>query len=381
MATDIEPRPKNGTVTTASVVSANGLAGTVANASTTPAITLTTTVNGIMKGNGTAASAAVANTDYAAATHASRHQSGGADPIALDTLAAPTDITTLNATTSQHGLLPKLGGGTTNFLRADGTWAAPPGGGGSSISDPLVIYVRSDGSDVTGAIGDPSKPFQNAAAAIIAGEGNAQDYALDLGVGSFSATITASTIYLRSIIGKGHGPTSATSLTVLEIIASSAPTSNTNSDNAYGLSGEVYTSGCFIDFTAVGGTVTSSDEFGSFLAGSGGPISLRGEGTVKIDVRGGSGDGGSTAGTVAGGMGGSPVLQGQFTLANGGSIDMTGGTPYPLGPTASDGSGRFLFCNFINGSLSGVSNSAFGNCAFAGSFPGGADRDGNSTGW
>jgi hypothetical protein len=29
------------------------------------------------------------------------------------------------------GLAPASGGGTTNFLRADGTWAAPPGGGGS----------------------------------------------------------------------------------------------------------------------------------------------------------------------------------------------------------------------------------------------------------
>lgn len=49
-----------GTVTTASVVSANGFSGTVANATTTPAITLTTSITGILKGNGTAISAAVA---------------------------------------------------------------------------------------------------------------------------------------------------------------------------------------------------------------------------------------------------------------------------------------------------------------------------------
>ena len=49
-----------GTVTSASVVSANGFAGTVANATTTPAITLTTTVTGILQGNGTAISAASA---------------------------------------------------------------------------------------------------------------------------------------------------------------------------------------------------------------------------------------------------------------------------------------------------------------------------------
>ena len=54
----------SGTVTTVSVVSANGFAGTVATATSTPAITLTTSITGVLKGNGTAISAAVANTDY-----------------------------------------------------------------------------------------------------------------------------------------------------------------------------------------------------------------------------------------------------------------------------------------------------------------------------
>ncbi len=54
-----------GTVTTISVVSANGFAGTIANPTTTPAITLTTSLTGLLKGNGTAMSVAVANVDYA----------------------------------------------------------------------------------------------------------------------------------------------------------------------------------------------------------------------------------------------------------------------------------------------------------------------------
>ncbi len=54
----------SGSVTTLSVVSTNGFAGSVANASTTPAITLTTTITGLLKGNGTAISAASAGTDY-----------------------------------------------------------------------------------------------------------------------------------------------------------------------------------------------------------------------------------------------------------------------------------------------------------------------------
>ena len=56
----------SGTVTAVSVVNANGFAGTVATASTTPAITIQTTVNGLLKGNGTSVSAATVGTDYLA---------------------------------------------------------------------------------------------------------------------------------------------------------------------------------------------------------------------------------------------------------------------------------------------------------------------------
>ena len=52
-----------GAVTAVSVVSANGLAGT-SSGGATPALTLSTSVTGILKGNGTAISAAIANTDY-----------------------------------------------------------------------------------------------------------------------------------------------------------------------------------------------------------------------------------------------------------------------------------------------------------------------------
>jgi len=60
--------PGIGTVTSVSVATANGLAGTVATATTTPAITLRTTITGLLKGNGTAISAATSGTDYAPAT-------------------------------------------------------------------------------------------------------------------------------------------------------------------------------------------------------------------------------------------------------------------------------------------------------------------------
>ena len=57
-----------GTVTSVSVASANGFAGTVATATTTPAITVSTSITGVLKGNGTAISAATAGTDYVTPT-------------------------------------------------------------------------------------------------------------------------------------------------------------------------------------------------------------------------------------------------------------------------------------------------------------------------
>jgi hypothetical protein len=59
--------PGSGTVTAVSVVSANGLAGT-SSGGATPALTLSTSITGVLKGNGTAISAAVAGTDYVTPT-------------------------------------------------------------------------------------------------------------------------------------------------------------------------------------------------------------------------------------------------------------------------------------------------------------------------
>jgi len=87
--------------------------------------------------------------------HASSHQSGGGDSIKLDDLASPDDNTDLDSTISAHGLLPKLGGGTTNFLRADGTWNAPPGGmsahdlGGTYHNADTLANLNSKISDAT----------------------------------------------------------------------------------------------------------------------------------------------------------------------------------------------------------------------------------------
>lgn len=88
---------------------------------------------------------------------------GGTTPAYSAVVPADLDVTadntTANATTGHHGLLAKLGGGTTNYLRADGTWSDPSAGSSGSVpaglyglcgwfaADKLTGYV--DGDPVT----------------------------------------------------------------------------------------------------------------------------------------------------------------------------------------------------------------------------------------
>ena len=99
----------SGSVTSVSVVSANGFAGTVATATTTPAITLTTSITGILKGNGTAISAATSGTDYAPATSGTSilygNGSGGFSNVTVGT-GLSFSAGTLSATSSGGGSAP-----------------------------------------------------------------------------------------------------------------------------------------------------------------------------------------------------------------------------------------------------------------------------------
>jgi hypothetical protein len=98
-----------GGVSSVSVVSANGFSGTVANPSTAPSITLSTTVNGLIKGNGTAISSAVANVDYQS-------------PISLTTIGSSGSATFLsNVLNIPSYSLSGLGGvPTTRSLSING---------------------------------------------------------------------------------------------------------------------------------------------------------------------------------------------------------------------------------------------------------------------
>ena len=140
--------PTTGTVSSVSVVSANGLAGTVATATTTPAITLSTTVTGLLKGNGTAISAAASGTDYAPATSGTSilygNGAGGFSNVTIGTGVA-FSAGTLSATGS-GGTVTSVSGTTGRITSTGGTTPvidlvsgiATPGTTGSVSLIPVV---------------------------------------------------------------------------------------------------------------------------------------------------------------------------------------------------------------------------------------------------
>ena len=66
-----------------------------------------------------------------------RVTAGTGDPEDLTGTQATTLLDTFTA--ALKGLAPASGGGTSNYLRADGTWAAPASGSGASVDEILAI--------------------------------------------------------------------------------------------------------------------------------------------------------------------------------------------------------------------------------------------------
>lgn len=118
-----------GTVTTVSVVTANGFAGTVANAATAPAITLTTSITGLLKGNGTAISAATAGTDY----QAPMTVAAGSD---VNTGTDNAKYVTASAIAGSHAWQTLTDGATVNWNMASGYNAKVTIAGNRTLATP-----------------------------------------------------------------------------------------------------------------------------------------------------------------------------------------------------------------------------------------------------
>jgi hypothetical protein len=98
-----------GSVSSVSVVTSNGFAGTVANPTSTPAITISTSITGVLKGNGTAISAAVSGTDYAPAT-------SGTSILYGNGSGGFSNVTVGSGLTFAAGTLAASGGGTVSSV-------------------------------------------------------------------------------------------------------------------------------------------------------------------------------------------------------------------------------------------------------------------------
>jgi hypothetical protein len=196
----------SGTVTSVSVATANGISGTVANPTTTPAITLSlgaivpTTVNSVTLSGSSTPSLSVTGASSISGSHSgtSSGTNTGDQTITLTsdvtgsgtgsfaaTIAngvvsnaklanvatstfkgrttagtgSPEDLTSTQATallnpfsSTLKGLAPASGGGTTNFLRADGSWATPASGGTGTVTSVSVVTANG----VSGSVANPT---------------------------------------------------------------------------------------------------------------------------------------------------------------------------------------------------------------------------------
>lgn len=94
----------------------------------TDAITVNRTSGQVTLANNSVANPALA--DMATGTIKGRSSAGTGDPQDMTGTQATALLNTF--TTAAKGLAPASGGGTVNFLRADGTWAAPSAGGSAT---------------------------------------------------------------------------------------------------------------------------------------------------------------------------------------------------------------------------------------------------------
>lgn len=116
-----------GTVTTITVASANGFAGS-SSGGATPALTLSTSITGMLKGNGTAISAGTAGTDYAAPgsamTVSALYTFTNSDIALLGSSTGKTTFTSANAGASNFTLTFPAATDTLAAIGTAQTWTA-----------------------------------------------------------------------------------------------------------------------------------------------------------------------------------------------------------------------------------------------------------------
>jgi hypothetical protein len=157
----------SGTVTSVSVATANGLSGTVANATTTPALTLGTSITGVLKGNGTAISAATANTDYLTPPSGSALLKAGGGG-ALANAAAGTDYQApISLTTTGTSGAATFASNVLNIPN----YAA--GAGSGTVTSASVVSANGFGGTVAAATTTPAITLTTSITGMLKGNGTA----------------------------------------------------------------------------------------------------------------------------------------------------------------------------------------------------------------
>ena len=128
----------DGTVTAVSIVSANGFAGS-SSGGATPALTISTSVSGILKGDGTAISAAISGTDYAPAT-------SGTSILYGNGSGGFSNVTIGSGVSFAGGTLSATGSGGTVTSITAGTGLT-----GGTITSSGTIAIDSTVATLTGA--------------------------------------------------------------------------------------------------------------------------------------------------------------------------------------------------------------------------------------
>lgn len=227
----------SGTVTSVGVASANGFAGTVANPTTTPSITLSTTISGILQGNGTAISAASTTGSGSVVlatspTIASPTLSGivaGANTIPLSVLAQSTANTMLgnwtassaNVAANSMPSCPDSAGNHLNYVSGTGITCGT--GQGNSITALTGDVTATGPGSVASTIANNAvtyAKFQQVAASSLVG--NATGSLANAEAVSIGATLTFSGTALQTTALSGDVTSSANSFSTT--IASNAVT-------------------------------------------------------------------------------------------------------------------------------------------------------------
>lgn len=308
-----------GTVTSVSVLTANGFSGTVAFANTTPQITIRTTVTGMVKGDGVSLSEATPGVDYVAP---SAYTSSGLT-MATSRMLGRTDLGTGAAQEITVG---------TGLTLASGSLV-------NSAPDQTVTLTGGTAISIGGSY--PSFTITNTAPDQIVSLTGAGTTAVTGTYPNF--TITSNDQYTGTVTSvAASGGTTGLTFSGSPITTSGTLTLGGTLAAANGGTGQTtYTDGQLLIGNSVGNTLTKS----TLTAGSGVSIS-NGNGSITISATGTGGtvtsvnaSGGSTGLTFSGGpvtSSGTLTLSGTLAVASGGTGAATAGAARTaLGAAAS----------------------------------------------